>query len=164
MPRHCTVCDHPQRAAIDTELAGGTALRTIADRFALSKTALIRHKAEHLPASLVASEAAADEARALDVLQQLRAANTLAWQIARQARDSGEPDRVLRALDRILRQISLQAELLEQIDRRPVVNILANPEWVALRTALIEVLRPYPEVRVVVAERLLALEAGHAAG
>jgi len=55
MPRTCTVCGHPERTIIDATLvAGRKPLRTIADRWSVSKTALIRHKVDHLPAHLPA--------------------------------------------------------------------------------------------------------------
>jgi hypothetical protein len=43
-PGSCTICQHADRAAIETALQAGEALRTIADRFGASKTVLIRHK------------------------------------------------------------------------------------------------------------------------
>jgi hypothetical protein len=49
MPRACTICTHPQRTAMERDLADAIPLRTIADRWSVSKTALIRHKADHLP-------------------------------------------------------------------------------------------------------------------
>jgi hypothetical protein len=62
MPRTCTVCTHPERAAIDATLVSGPSesLRTIADRRSVSKTALIRHKADHLPAHLATAREAAE--------------------------------------------------------------------------------------------------------
>jgi vacuolar-type H+-ATPase subunit H len=44
MPRQCSVCAHSKREEIDAELLSGTPLRSIADRFGPSKSALIRHR------------------------------------------------------------------------------------------------------------------------
>jgi hypothetical protein len=44
----CTICVHPARAAIDHRLEAGQPLRDIAGQYALSKSALDRHKASHL--------------------------------------------------------------------------------------------------------------------
>jgi hypothetical protein len=49
MPRSCTICRHPHRTAMEQVLSEAIPLRTIADRWSVSKTALIRHKADHLP-------------------------------------------------------------------------------------------------------------------
>ena len=48
MPRACTLCVHPDRQAIETALHGGPSLRTIAARWSVSKTALLRHRDMHM--------------------------------------------------------------------------------------------------------------------
>lgn len=154
MPRVCTICQHPQRAAIDHALVAGEALRDIAGRFGVSKSALERHKAEHLPDTLVRAQEAAEEAAALDVLQQLRAINQAALAVLRDARAAKDGDLALKAVDRILRQIELQAKLLGDLDERPVVNVLVTPEWVALRGRLLTALAPYPEARAALGDAL----------
>jgi hypothetical protein len=75
------------------------------------------------------------------------------------ARLAGQPDLVLRAADRVQRQLELQAKLLGELDERPRLNVILTPEWLSARTALLAALAPYPEARVAVAERLLSLEA-----
>jgi hypothetical protein len=49
MPRTCTICTHPEGAAIEQALDEAIPLRTIAAQWSVSKTALIRHKTDHLP-------------------------------------------------------------------------------------------------------------------
>lgn len=59
MPRACSICTHPDRLAIKVALRGGTPLRTIAARWSVSKTALLRHRDAHLhpaPATPQAAE------------------------------------------------------------------------------------------------------------
>jgi hypothetical protein len=53
MPRHCTICDHPSRDAIDQALVAGQSLRDIAGQYHLSKSALARHKERHAPPALI---------------------------------------------------------------------------------------------------------------
>lgn len=48
MPRPCTACHHPQRAAIDGLLAAGTPAGRVAIQFALSPDAVERHARNHL--------------------------------------------------------------------------------------------------------------------
>lgn len=56
MTRTCTVCQHPERQAIDRALVGeATPYRRIAEQFSVSGTALLRHKADHLLAEIVAA-------------------------------------------------------------------------------------------------------------
>jgi hypothetical protein len=62
MPRTCTVCGPPERHAIEKALVAGGAYRDIAGRYGLTKSAVERQKAEHLPVALVRGEAAREEA------------------------------------------------------------------------------------------------------
>jgi hypothetical protein len=56
LPRRCSVCLHKAHEEINAALIANGPLRTIADRWSGSKTALIRHKEDHLPAVLVKAE------------------------------------------------------------------------------------------------------------
>jgi hypothetical protein len=50
VPRKCSICEAPDRAAIDAALATGGSLRATAARFGTSKSALDRHRGEqHAP-------------------------------------------------------------------------------------------------------------------
>lgn len=51
--RRCTVCFHPDRAAIDVDLLQGISLRTIAGRYKISPSALYRHRRRHMAAPTV---------------------------------------------------------------------------------------------------------------
>ncbi|MDY7091580.1 MAG: hypothetical protein SX243_01270 [Acidobacteriota bacterium] len=97
---------------------------------------------------------ARQELHALDVMQQLKAINAACLEVLRQARTDGKHAILLRAVDRIARQIELQARLLGQIDERTTVNVAVLPEWHGLRQVVLDALRPYPEARQAVAEAL----------
>src|SRR5437588_12230338 len=109
MPRTCTVCTSSHREVIDKTLVlGEGAFRTIADRFGLSATALKRHKAEHLPTTMAKAQESEDVAHAIDVVKQLKAINGASLQILHEARQAGNGELVLKAVDRVLRQVELQ--------------------------------------------------------
>jgi hypothetical protein len=91
---------------------------------------------------------------ALDVTQQLKAINAACLEVLRQARTDGKHSILLRAVDRIAKQIEIQAKLLGQIDERTTVNVAVLPEWHGLRQVVLNALRPYPEARQAVAEAL----------
>lgn len=48
MSSRCSCCSHPERPALDAALRSGVALRTVAEGFGVSKTALIRHRDNHM--------------------------------------------------------------------------------------------------------------------
>jgi len=72
MARVCTVCTHPERAAIDRALVAGEPYRGIARRFSASDDAVQRHRAEHVPVELTAAKRAEDATGADDLLDQVR--------------------------------------------------------------------------------------------
>ncbi len=102
----------------------------------------------------------AQATHAIDVVRQLRAINAAALGVLKDARERKQGELVLKAVDRVHRQVELQAKLLGELDERPTVNVLVSPEWLAVRGALLEALRPYPEARAAVAGVLTKAEAG----
>jgi hypothetical protein len=52
MPRLCTICIHPARAAIDDGLIAGQSIRDVSGQYGLRKSAVHRHKGSHVPISL----------------------------------------------------------------------------------------------------------------
>ena len=164
MPRACVTCAHPERRSIDTELATGHQVnRRIAARTGLAETSVRRHAATHLPASLVAAAEAEDVAHAIDLLGQLKAINAATLQVLADARRARDGDLALKAVDRVQRQIELQAKLLGELDDRPQINVTITAEWLQIRATLLDALGAYPDARSAVAARLVALE-GQRAG
>lgn len=159
MPRPCSICTHPERAAIDRALASGTPKSETSALFRVSPDAVDRHFAAHLPARLVKAAAAQGTRQALDVLAQLKTINSAALQILVDAEQAKDPDTALKAIDRIHRQIELQAKLLGELDERPQFNVLVASEWLQVRAVLLKTLSPYPEAKIAVAANLMALEA-----
>jgi hypothetical protein len=159
--RTCTICSHPSRAQIDQALVAGTSYRDIARQFQVSKDAAARHASEHIAEAISKHQEAHDEAQALDVVKQLKAINGATLEILTTARRAGNAETALKAIDRIQRQIELQAKLLGDLSDAPTINVLADPEWIAIRTALMRALSPYVEARVAVSEALRALETIH---
>ena len=68
----CKICRSEKRKQIDKALVDGASLRTIADRFRVSKTGLIRHQANHIPAILAAAKEATEAANADTLLARIQ--------------------------------------------------------------------------------------------
>jgi hypothetical protein len=177
--RHCAVCTHPERAAIDAAILAGGAFRTIATRYEMSHPAVLRHRNSHMAEQLAGAteqrEAAEPEstpvsppepprpsrrqdvAEALDIVQQIKAVNNAALTVLRDARVAGDGRLVLLAVDRVQKQIELQARLIGQIDERPTITIWLSAEWQTIERTLVEALAPHPQARLAVVDRLQAL-------
>ncbi len=175
MGRRCTICEHPQRQEIDKALLSGLSFRKIGKRFDINPSAAYRHRQTHV-VDLIArvqkplnreelaraeklaeqqQETQAGELRyAIDVVQQLKAINAACLEVLKQARSDRKYSLSLRAVDRIVRQIELQAKLLGQIQDGPTVNVAVLPEWHGIRRLVADALQPYPEARVAVVRAL----------
>ena len=158
MPRRCTVCDHETRTSIETALISGAPLRDIAGRYGVSKSALERHKADHLPAGLAKAREAEEAARADDLLSHVRGLQGRTLAILEAAEASGEHRTALAAIAEARRNLELLGKLAGELDEHPVVNVLVSAEWITIRTVLLEALSPYPQASTAVAERLVELE------
>jgi hypothetical protein len=162
VPRSCNVCTHPEREAIDKALVGDAALPELAALYRVSDDSLGRHRANHLPAKLVMAEAAAEVARADDLLDQVRGLQRRALDILDKAEETGELRTALSAIREARGNLELLAKLLGELDERPQVNVLLSPEWVELRAVIVTALEPYSEARRAVLRALEGTSDGRA--
>jgi hypothetical protein len=158
MPRRCTVCDHPERHGIDEALVTGAPYRSVAKRFGLSESAVYRHKVDHLPAHLLKAREVEEVAQADDLLDQVRDLQTRALDILERAEKVGDLRIALAAISQARGNLELLGKLAGELDERPVVNVLLSPQWVMIRTTMLEALSAYPEAHSAVAESLMDLE------
>jgi len=119
--------------------------------------------AEHIKQAAKELGAARDEAKTLDVLKQLRAINAVTLKIldACQA-DPKKFALALQAIDRVQKQIELQAKLLGDLSDAPEVNVWLPCSWESIELAIAGALSPFPEAAIAVAGALARLEAGSA--
>ncbi|GHO51502.1 hypothetical protein [Ktedonospora formicarum] len=154
MGRLCSICSHPQRAAIDVAVVSGQSFRRIATQFQTSEASIRRHTADHISEALRASQGANKEAQALEVAKQLQAINTATWAIVNKALAEGNDRVALLAADRVLRQLELQAKIQGDIDT-PQVNIRLTEEWRAILDTITGALDNFPEAKIAVATALM---------
>lgn len=173
MGRTCTACTHEKRQEIDKALVTGATHREVSEQFRLSPSAVYRHKLGHLPARLKrafeatetrkavelvehrAEVRAKEVGQAIDVAAQLRAINAACLEILQKSRADGKHSISLGAVDRIHRQLELQAKLLGELQETgPQINVLVAPEWHQVRVNVLAALSPYPEARSAVSKVL----------
>ena len=127
MPRSCPVCEHEDREEINAALASNERIRTIADRWSVSKVALMRHRNEHLPVSAIeeAREAEAGEAEAKEteedvhadeLLDQLRDLQEHTLAILGEAEEAEELSSALQAITEAKDYLERLAKLLSDLD------------------------------------------------
>ncbi len=147
MPRTCTICEHPEREAIDRALVGGASNRSAASLYDVSEAAVRRHKGNHIPATLARAEEAKESSRADDLLGQVRALQGKTLGILLRAEGAGDLRTALGAIREAKGNVELLAKLSGKLDERPVVNLNVSPEWLQLRTVIVGALEPHPDAR-----------------
>ena len=154
MARTCTICRHADRESINSALVRSEPLRTIAGCWSVSKTALLRHKKDHLPATLMKAVAAAAVAEGDDLLDRLKQLNRETAAILGEARTAGPKnnDLALKAIARVEKQLDFERRLLGEITTSTNVSVVTSPEWQKLRAAILLALEPFPTARLAVAE------------
>ena len=157
--RPCSACTHPDRAALDAALVAGQSFRNVSKRWGMSPSAAFRHQSDHLPARMAQGQTAEDVAQADTLLTQLAECRASARRIGDKAEAADDYRAALAGVRELVRIVELTAKLIGELDERPTLNLLIAPEWLLVRSALLDVLRGYPEARTAVAARLVALEA-----
>ena len=107
----CRACRHEKRAELDALLvSGNTPVRTIADQFHISKSAIARHK-PHIAKSLVKVEAVRREAEAQTVYSKVKRLEDDARRMQKRAEDEGDLRAALVAVDKLLAVVRFLNEL-----------------------------------------------------
>ena len=153
MPRTCTICGHKKRSAIEKAILAGEALRTVADRWSVSKTSLIRHKGDHLAAALVKANGAAEAAHGDDLLAKLESIESEARGILKDAKKAKDLRAAVMAIRELTRLVDLLARLRGELQNAPTtINIQV------LAPVILNALEGFPEARLAVAERLSEID------
>ncbi len=113
MTRPCTVCNHPDRVAIDKEILNGTSYRIIANQNGLSFSAVQRHK-EHIPESLTLAHGAEKVSQADDLLHEVKGLQARAIGILNKAEKAGDLPTALKAIREAKGCLELLAKLHER--------------------------------------------------
>lgn len=156
MPRICTVCQHPERTAIDTALVQAAPNRRIATHHNLSEAAVRRHAGGHLPVTLARAAGSSELARAGDLLAQLRDVQATTLRILYAAERTGMLTSALLAIGQARQNIELMAKLLGKPRPQDTPGPFLSPELNQVGTLIVAALAPYPDARRAVVEALKA--------
>ncbi len=158
MPRVCTICTHKNRAKIDQALVTRRPFRDIAGQYGVSKSALVRHHDDHLPAALVKAQDATEAAQADALLAQVVDLRDKALDVLDTAQGSEDLRAAIGAIREARGCVELLAKLAGQLKDAPTVNILVSSEWQGLQAVILQALEPHADARLAVAEALTAVE------
>lgn len=112
MPR-CSVCSHPDLAAIDKALVEGASKRAVAGRYGLAATSVERHKENHLPAKLVRAKEVRDLTDADALMHRVLRYEQMARRIFDRAEEGGDLGVALRAITTARNTLALLVRMRE---------------------------------------------------
>jgi hypothetical protein len=169
-PNSCTICEHPQRTAIDRAIVAGDSLRDIATCFKTSKDAVSRHKSVCMKRTLPAlvtpitvpdyqtpAEVQIARQNVRSVTQRATALVDKMEELAQKFEDTGDMGSLLKCAKEVREGLRLLAQLSGELGPNQV-NVLVNntpsltasPEY----PILMRVIDKHPEIRAELAEAL----------
>lgn len=147
MARTCSVCASPDRDSIDLALVAGKPLRDISGQYALSVSALHRHAQNHLPETVKAAYAVQEQGHAVELLDRVEGLITEAEGLLKHGKKEKQAKAWASGISELRKTIELLARVSGELDERPVINFIAAPEWIEIRSLILLALDPYPEAR-----------------
>lgn len=169
----CRTCASAHRAQVELGLAHRVPVRTLGRKFGLTKESLYRHRKNHMPPQLMAALMKAGKPTDVDLealkhaeseglLQHLVVQRAHLYRLADQAEQLGDLRAVAQLHGRLSENLTLTAKLLGELrtaSQTVIQNVLLTPEYVALRSALINALRPFPDARQAITKVFQSAEA-----
>ncbi len=158
MARVCTICAHPDRAAIESAILSGESNRRIASQCDVSEISIRRHQmAGHVAEIVVKAHDAAEVIQADSLLDQIRSLQQTTLRILARAEKDGKYIPAIMAIKEARGNLELLAKMLGELDERPVVNIATNPQWLTIQAVIMNDLADDPERRIRLATKLAEL-------
>ena len=158
MARKCVVCEHEKVNEINKALLAGETYRNIAKRFSVSISSLSRHKNQHIPKAMTKAQEAQEVAQADNLLEQVQSLQSRALSILAKAEASGDLRTALQGIREARSCLELLAKLQGELQQEGTVNITLAPEWLELRTVILQSLEPWPEARLAIAQAVKEVE------
>lgn len=170
----CTICSSPHRAELELRLARNVPLRLLAKQYGLNKDPLYHHRKSHMPARLIAklktrSLLPAEELEEQRIEESSGLLGRLVWQRAKlydllencEALD--DPRACVLIHKTLLENFALTGKLLgEFVQHSSIVtaNLVVTPDYLKLRSGLLQALRRFPEARSAGAQLAKEKQAG----
>ncbi len=153
MTRKCSVCKSQDVDEINKALVSSQSYRDIARRYSLDKSAVLRHKQNHLPAHLTKAENNDERHRASNLVVEINRLKIKAERIAEKAEKKGDYRTALSGIRELTRIIEILARMQGEISNQNI-SIVLNNEWIQLRTVILNALDEYPEAKIRVADAI----------
>ena len=171
-PTSCRICNHPDRARIELQIARKVPNRRVASNFSISPDSVQRHKSNHMPPQLTAALVCGTREAEIDLeqlrvsesecmLQHLLALRGRLYALLDRCEADGDFNAATRVHGRLNENLKITGQLVGELNQRaPHVtnNVLVMPQYVEMRVALVRALQPFPDASLAVAQVLRTIE------
>ena len=123
MPRKCSICINEQRPEIERSVLAGDSYRTVAQRFDVSRDAVVRHRRHLMPAT-PNSLRIEQIFQSGTLVEQLRSLTSEAQRLKEKAETAGDFRTALAAVRELCRIVELVAKLRGELNERPEINVV----------------------------------------
>ena len=123
MPRKCSICTNSQRPEIEKAVLAGNSYRTVAQRFQVSRDAVVRHR-RHLTATTPNSIQIERIFESGTLVEQLHRLTSEAQRLKEKAEMAGDFRTALAAVRELCRIVELVAKLRGEIDGHNEINVV----------------------------------------
>ena len=123
MPRKCSICVNGSRTEIEQSVLAGDSYRAVAQRFQVSRDAVVRHR-RHLKAATPNSIQVEQIFESGSLIEQLRRLTSEAQRLKEKAEMAGDFRTALAAVRELCRIVELVAKLRGEIDGRNEINVV----------------------------------------
>jgi len=123
MPRKCSICVHESRSEIEHSLVSGASYRVVAQRFSVSRDAVVCHR-RHIASASPNSFQAEHIFESGTLVEQLRSLTVEAQRLKEKAEYAGDFRTALAAVREQCRIVELVAKLRGEIDGRAEINVV----------------------------------------
>jgi hypothetical protein len=143
----CKVCLHEDVDNINARIIAGASSRTIAKEFNVGYKSVQNHANKHLPKQLVKAKSVQDEQSAERLLERIEDLYSKALLLIDKADSDQKWAAAATAIKEARACLELTGKLIGTLKTGHVTNVIYNTEFVAVRMAIYQALKPYPEAR-----------------
>jgi AcrR family transcriptional regulator len=157
----CAVCNHPERESFEKQLAlERTSAADVARIIGCNRSTVTRHLRNHLiPEMRQSYQANAEpELKALDVLAEMRELYARMKQHLADAEAAKDWQAIKSFHSEARKDLELLAKLLGELQQEGTINVSLSPEWLSIRTVILQAVTPYPEAAKAITAALSASE------
>jgi hypothetical protein len=158
--RTCTICRHPARETIDSSLVRRVPYRDISTRFDVSTSALSSHLNNHLASYVQQALNEYGTSKGVKVLDKLTSTLDRLDGFLDEAESKQDAREFVTVAAELRKELELLAKLQGELAQEGTVNIPLHPEYVQVRTAIVQAVDPYPQAKEAISQVMLEIEGG----